>query len=148
MFDWVLNLTLILVNISVNIVFPLINTPGTNLILKLYVATLIGGRCLKQTRIFQSKRIYSYEISKLIILSFHVIINNYHYDIAISSLKYSQTATFYFYFFVVCVLGQYPVGIYMFRVNSRNIRTRCEVYSKLTIKKPERRLASSWSLYC
>ena len=29
-------------------------------------------------------------------------------------------------------------GNYMLRVNNRNTRTRCEIYSKLTIKTPER----------
>ena len=33
-----------------------------------------------------------------------------------------------------------PVGNYMFKVNNRNTRRRCEIYSKLTIKIPERRL--------
>ena len=28
----------------------------------------------------------------------------------------------------------FPVGIYMFKVNKRNARTRCEICSKLTIK--------------
>ena len=32
-----------------------------------------------------------------------------------------------------------PAGNYMFKVNSRNTRTRCEICSKLTIKIPERR---------
>ena len=31
-----------------------------------------------------------------------------------------------------------PAGIYMFKVNKRNTRTRCEICSKLTIKIPER----------
>ena len=31
----------------------------------------------------------------------------------------------------------YPVGIYMFKVNNRNTRTRCEICSKLTIKTSE-----------
>ena len=31
------------------------------------------------------------------------------------------------------------VGNYMFKVNNRNVTTRCEVCSKLTIKTPERR---------
>ena len=30
-----------------------------------------------------------------------------------------------------------PVGNYMFKVNNRNTRTRCEICSKLTIKTPE-----------
>ena len=38
-----------------------------------------------------------------------------------------------------------PAGIYMFKVNNRNTRTRCEICSKLTIKTPER---SFWCLYC
>ena len=29
------------------------------------------------------------------------------------------------------------VGIYLLRVNNRNIRTRCEIFSNLTIKTPE-----------
>ena len=32
-----------------------------------------------------------------------------------------------------------PTGNYMFKVNNRNPRTRCEICSKLTIKIPERR---------
>ena len=31
----------------------------------------------------------------------------------------------------------YPTGIYLLKVNNRNTRTRCEIYSKLTIKIPE-----------
>ena len=31
------------------------------------------------------------------------------------------------------------VGIYLLKVNKKNIRTRCEICSKLTIKIPERR---------
>ena len=33
----------------------------------------------------------------------------------------------------------YTAGNYMFKVNNRNTRTRCEICSKLTIKTPERR---------
>ena len=33
----------------------------------------------------------------------------------------------------------HPAGNYMFKVNNRNTRTRCEICSKLAIKKPERR---------
>ena len=32
-----------------------------------------------------------------------------------------------------------PSGIYLFKVNNRNTRTRCEICSKLTINTPERR---------
>ena len=34
-----------------------------------------------------------------------------------------------------------PVGVYLFIVNTRNTMTMCEIYSKLTIKTPERRLS-------
>ena len=33
----------------------------------------------------------------------------------------------------------YPAGNYMFKVNNRSTRTRCEICSKLIIKTPERR---------
>ena len=32
-----------------------------------------------------------------------------------------------------------PAGNYTFKVNNRNTRTWCEIYSKLTIETPERR---------
>ena len=32
-----------------------------------------------------------------------------------------------------------PAGIYLFKVNNGNTRTRCEICSELTIKTPERR---------
>ena len=32
-----------------------------------------------------------------------------------------------------------PVNIYLFKVNSRNSRRRCEIFSKLTMKAPARR---------
>ena len=32
-----------------------------------------------------------------------------------------------------------PADNYMFKINNENTRTRCEICSKLTIKKPERR---------
>ena len=35
--------------------------------------------------------------------------------------------------------GSYPAGNYMFKFNNGNTRTRCEIFSKLTIKTPERR---------
>ena len=34
---------------------------------------------------------------------------------------------------------KYPANIYLLRVNNRNIRKRCEIFSKLTINTPERR---------
>ena len=33
----------------------------------------------------------------------------------------------------------FPADNYIFKVNKRNTRTRCEIYSKLEIKTPERR---------
>ena len=34
--------------------------------------------------------------------------------------------------------NSFPAGIYLFKVNNRNTRTRCEICLKLTIKTPER----------
>ena len=42
---------------------------------------------------------------------------------------------------IVC----FPIGIYIFKVNNRNTRTRCEICSMLIIKTQERR---QWCLYC
>ena len=36
-------------------------------------------------------------------------------------------------------MSYFPAGNYMFKVNNRNTRTKCEICSKLTIKTPERR---------
>ena len=33
----------------------------------------------------------------------------------------------------------FPAGNYLFKVNNRSTKTRCEICSKLTIKTPERR---------
>ena len=41
----------------------------------------------------------------------------------------------------------YPVGIYQLKVNNRIARTKCEICSKLTIKIPERRLTSCFSVF-
>ena len=41
-----------------------------------------------------------------------------------------------------------PAGNYMFKVNNRNTRTSCEIYSKVTIRTPEWRHASFWCVYC
>ena len=38
-----------------------------------------------------------------------------------------------------CYLTYNPAGDYIFKVNNRNTRTRCDICSKLTIKTPERR---------
>ena len=38
----------------------------------------------------------------------------------------------------VCwVIMSYPAGIYMFKVNNKNTRSRCEICSKLTVKTPK-----------
>ena len=37
------------------------------------------------------------------------------------------------------IMSCYTAGNWLFKVNNRNTRTRCEIYSKLTIKTPERR---------
>ena len=41
------------------------------------------------------------------------------------------------------LMSVYPAKIYLFKVNNRNTRKRCEMSSKLTIKKQERRCRRS-----
>ena len=41
--------------------------------------------------------------------------------------------------FITFLKNRFPAGNYLFKVNNRNIRTRCETCLKLTIKTPERR---------
>ena len=42
------------------------------------------------------------------------------------------------YFALGWPFREQSVGIYLFKVNNKNTRTRCEICSKLTIKTPER----------
>ena len=54
--------------------------------------------------------------------------------------------------FLIClcdfpgVIIRKPANIYLFKVNNKNIRKRCEICSKLTIKPPERRYWRSFSI--
>ena len=41
--------------------------------------------------------------------------------------------------FFYLLLSLFPAGIFLLKINNRNIRIRYEIYSKLTIKAPERR---------
>ena len=41
----------------------------------------------------------------------------------------------------------FPASNCMFKVNNRNIRRRCEIWSKLTIKTPERRYGCRSSVF-
>ena len=49
--------------------------------------------------------------------------------------------------FLILFVSDIPAGNYLFKVNHRNTRTRCEICSKLKVKTPERRQASFWCLY-
>ena len=44
----------------------------------------------------------------------------------------------------LCSKANNPANIYLFKVNNRNTRKRCEICSKLTIKTPERRQSRPW----
>ena len=50
----------------------------------------------------------------------------------LTTLNFNLRFNYYMQYFV-------PAGIYLFKVINRNTRARCEIYSKLTIKTPERR---------
>ena len=41
--------------------------------------------------------------------------------------------------YIIFFKSNSPGNIYLFKLNSRNTRKRCEICSKLTIKTPERR---------
>ena len=73
---------------------------------------------------------------------------------AFRSWKYSQSSWLYFEWLkfvfrnntsgnflkiLPYFLQSIPVDIYLFKVNNKNTRTRCEICSKLTMKTPERR---------
>ena len=45
---------------------------------------------------------------------------------------------------MVITITRAPAGNYMFKVNNKNTRTKCEIRSELTLKI----LASLWCLYC
>ena len=45
------------------------------------------------------------------------------------------------------LIHNYPAGMYLLKVINRNTRTRCEIYSKLTIKLPEQRRLSHLSYF-
>ena len=53
------------------------------------------------------------------------------FDLAVLGMLAFETANTCYEF--------YPVGIYLFKFNNRNIRTRSGICSKLSIKTPERR---------
>ena len=65
-------------------------------------------------------------------------------DIILYSLTTPSSFIIYFEqvyyetFFSLKYLSHLPAGNYMFKVNNRNSRARCEICSKLTIKLPER----------
>ena len=40
-------------------------------------------------------------------------------------------------FYIASNCNCIPAGIYLFKVNNRNTRTKCEICSQLTIKTPE-----------
>ena len=64
----------------------------------------------------------------------------YKFQIALQGMKFKTIGTEYFNTVKNLILTRInPANIYLFKVNNRNTRTRCEICSKLTIKTPERR---------
>ena len=68
------------------------------------------------------------------------------FDGAINNLKCIYVSNQFLWIFKLSLakllrklISSYPVGIYMFKVNNRNPRTRCEIWSKLAINTPEPR---------
>ena len=53
----------------------------------------------------------------------------------------------HYQFLHLCDRRRYSAGNYMYKVNNRNTRTRCEIYSKLAIKTLERRHCRSFDVF-
>ena len=64
-------------------VFPLMSTPGAEIIFELYIAWLIGERRLLKDRgtYFKVTGVVHMKFQNSVILSFPITIDNYHYDI-------------------------------------------------------------------
>ena len=77
---------------------------------------------MDKQRIHSTKTVLSMKLSEAVNILYADIIEKKALDL----LNYPNAITF-------------PAGNYMFKVNNRNTRTRCEICSKLTIKTPERR---------
>ena len=77
----------------------------------------------------------------------HFLCRNIFIYVSILSVQRTRTLSFMLTFCKLCsswvLFSQiwYPTSNYMFKVNNRNTRTRCEICSKLTIEAPDRRLA-------
>ena len=66
--------------------------------------------------------------------------NYFRQTITIDRLEINKSFLYQFYFYRCHSFNQaIPANIYLFKVNNRNTRKRCEICSKLTIKTPERR---------
>ena len=81
--------------------------------------------------------VYSYTISKILCcvrISIRIIIkkSKYFIDYSQASRWRGKSRCYFFY-------EAFPAGIYLFKVNNRNTRTRCQICSKLTIKTTKRR---------
>ena len=68
---------------------------------------------------------------------------DFHNKLLVYQLKHSQEWHMTWTTVSECY---YPTNIYFFKVNNRNTRKRCEIYSKWTLKTPERR--RSGFFYC
>ena len=77
-------------------------------------------------KIIQTQKRYPTSLDKISILTWMLIV--------ISSQNFSYKLNF----------ENFPAGIYMFKVNNRNTRTRYKICSKLTIKTPKRWCCSSF----
>ena len=71
-----------------------------------------------------------------------LLISRWNYGIAVVTTSIQMIC---FFSVNICITSSattalnYLAGIYLLNVHNRNIKTRCEICSKLTIKTPERR---------
>ena len=90
--------------------------------------------CLAQVKV----QIFSKSSAKLFVIIF------FFYIKALLLISFSSSAVCPLFFFIymnrsiIITIFNIPTGNYLFKVNNSNTRTKCEIYSKLTIKTPKR----------
>ena len=90
------------------------------------------------THVLQQQPVYCFHMEHQSISSFEHLFVSFFSDVFTCQLDFSLFSS------LNIESSTIPAGNYMFKVNNRNFRTRCEIYSKLTRKTPERRQWLEW----
>ena len=89
--------------------------------------------CLKSSKILSHESSIAHNLSSCSVIIIFFFLS------AASTIHQSKFVSVAYISFYFTFLIHSPAGNYMFKVNNRNTRTRCEICSKLTIKTPQRR---------